>query len=106
MGKNLREIEYDELSELLQAYLDQGETESALNYCKKIGEAGNPHGYMFMGFIYEEGHGVVEINYKKALYCYEKAQELGADLSKDISRVKERINKLEMYIQTMNKKDF
>lgn len=106
MERNLREFEYDELSELIQEYLDQGETERALAYCKKIGQEGNPCGYMFMGFIYEEGHGVVEINYKKALHCYEKAQTLGVDLAMDIRRVQASINKLEAYIQANKKKDF
>lgn len=103
MGKNLRKIEFDKLSELLQGYLDKGETVKALEYCENLARANNPYGYVFMGFIYEEGHGVVGVNYRKALHCYEKAHELGIDTLDDIKRVQLFISKLETYIQTYKK---
>ena len=92
MGKALREIGYEELSEILQGYLDKGETHKALEYCEMIVSTGNAYGYMFMGFIYEEGHGPVEIDYKKALCCYEKANVLGCDVKEEIVRVKKVLN--------------
>lgn len=94
MGKKLKEIQYEELSEILQEYLDKGETKQALKYCEEVVQAGNPYGYMFMGFIYEEGHGVVEIDYKKALCCYEKASKQGCDVQDEIVHVRERLNKI------------
>ena len=97
MEKDLREIGYEELSEILQGYLDNGETKEALNYCERIASARNAYGYMFMGFIYEEGHGAVEADYKKALCCYEKANRLGCDMEVDIIRVKEILKKFKKY---------
>ena len=93
MGKDLSEMEYEELSEILQVYLDRGETRLALEYCEAVAQIGNAYGYMFMGFIYEEGHGVVEVDYKKALWCYKKADQKGCDMKEDIVRVKEKIKK-------------
>lgn len=99
MGKNLKEIEYEELSEILQEYLDKGETNQALEYCEAVALAGNSYGYMFMGFIYEEGHGSVEIDYKKALCCYEKAELLGCEVKADIVRVKEILNFIKNFVK-------
>ena len=94
MEKALKKIEYEELSEILQTYLDAGKTKQALEYCEAVIQEGNPYGYMFMGFIYEEGHGVVEPDYQKALYCYEEAEARGCDMHEDIVRVRELVNKL------------
>lgn len=66
-----------------------------MEYCEAVALEGNAYGYMFMGFIYEEGHGSVEADYKKALYCYEKANILGCDMLEEIVRVRERLNKIE-----------
>lgn len=99
MSKDLRNIGYEELSEILQGYLDKGETKQALEYCEAVALAGNAYGYMFMGFIYEEGHGSVEIDYKKALCCYEKAELLGGDVKADIVRVKEILNFLKNFVK-------
>ena len=55
----------------------------------------NPFGYLFMGFVYEEGHGQVAINLKKALYGYKKATHLGADATQDILRIKKFLQKAE-----------
>lgn len=86
-----KNIEYEELSELLQQYFDNGDTLGAIKYCKELARQKNPFGYLFMGFVYEEGHGPVAINRKKALYCYHKAQRLGADATQDIIRVKKSL---------------
>ena len=94
MYSGLKEIEYEALSEMLQGYLDKGETQRALEYCEAVAQAGNPYGYMFMGFIYEEGHGVIERDYKKALDCYEKANARGCDMQEDVVRVKEQLNRI------------
>ncbi|MBR6638676.1 MAG: hypothetical protein IKK96_07430 [Lachnospiraceae bacterium] len=92
MDKNKinKNIGYEELSELLQPYFDNGDTISAMEYCKELARQDNPFGYLFMGFVYEEGHGPVAINLRKALYCYQKAQRLGADAAQDIFRVKKK----------------
>lgn len=97
MRKDLKEIAYEELSEILQEYLDKGETKQALAYCETIASAGNAYGYMFMGFIYEEGHGSVEADYKKALCCYEKANSLGCDMEVEIVQLKKYLKKFENY---------
>lgn len=94
MRSNLGEIGYEELSEILQVYLDKGETRQALEYCEAAIAAGNPYGYMFMGFIYEEGHGVVGAEYKKALWCYKNAEQNGCDMQEDIARVKEQLHRI------------
>ena len=49
-----KEITYDELSELLQLYLDEGDVLSAVEYCNELIRVNNPYGYLFQGFIYEE----------------------------------------------------
>ena len=97
MDKNKinKNIGYEELSELLQPYFDNGDTLSAMEYCKKLAHLKNPFGYLFMGFVYEEGHGQVAINLKKALYCYKKATRLGADATQDILRIKKFLKKAE-----------
>lgn len=86
-----REITYDELSELLQAYLDSGDVLAAMEYCKALALENNPYGYLFQGFIYEEGSGSIVCDLDKALWCYEKAQELGMDVEKDIVLLKKRM---------------
>lgn len=83
-----KNIKYEELSELLQQYFDNGDTLGAIKYCKELARQGNPFGYLFIGFVYEEGHGPVAISLRKALYCYKKAQKLGAEAAQDITRVK------------------
>lgn len=86
-----RNIGYEELSELLQTFFDSGDTIGAMKYCKALARQKNPFGYLFMGFVYEEGHGPVAINLRKALYCYQKAWKLGvADAAQDIFRVKKK----------------
>ena len=94
MDKDLREIGFDELSEILQVYLDKGETYEALEYCKSVVLAGNAYGYMFMGFIYEEGHGYVEVDYEKALCYYEKASFFGCDVQDEMVRIKKILNRI------------
>ena len=94
MDKNKinKNIGYEELSELLQQYFDNGDTYSAMKYGKALARMKNPLGYLFMGFVYEEGHGPVAINLRKALYCYKKAYKLGvADSKQDIIRVKKNL---------------
>ncbi|MBQ6844816.1 MAG: sel1 repeat family protein [Agathobacter sp.] len=98
MGKILREIEYEELSEVLQNYLDKGETKEALEYCEVAAQAGNPYGYMFMAFIYEEGHGSVEIDYKKALCYYKEAERLGCEVKQDVVRLEQLLYRIEQRI--------
>ena len=88
-----KEIMYDELSELLQQYLDAGEVVSAMEYCNELVRVNNPYGYLFQGFIYEEGSGSIECDLEKALWCYEKAQEAGLDAAKDIEIMKKKCNK-------------
>ena len=98
MEKDLKKIDYETLSDILQKYLDEGKTEQALEYCEKVAQTGNPYGYEFMGFIYEEGHGCVRINYRKALSCYEKADALGIDMTEDIVRVRQNIYKMQQCV--------
>lgn len=86
-----KEITYDELSELLQQYLDRGDVLSAMEYCEQLMKENNPHGYLFQGFIYEEGSGEVVSDLEKALWCYERAQEYGMDLARDIELLKQRM---------------
>ena len=86
-----KNIEYEELSELLQQYFDNGDTLGAMKYCKELARQKNSLGYLFMGFVYEEGHGPVAINLRKALYCYQKAQKLGTETTQDIIRVKKNL---------------
>ena len=100
MRNNLEEIKYEELSEILQVYLDKGETKQALEYCKEVAQAKNPYGHMFMGFIYEEGHGAVEVDYERALRCYQKADMEGCDMQEDIARVKEQLKRIRKSIST------
>ncbi len=95
MEKRFNDVTYDELTSALLPYLDNGETIKALEYCKKVAENNNPYGYMFMGFIYEEGHGPIKIDYKKALICYEMAEEWGVDMSKEIMQVQKKLNALD-----------
>lgn len=93
-NKTNKNIGYEELSELLQPYFDSGDTIGAIKYCQALTRQKNPFGYLFMGFVYEEGHGQVAINLRKALYCYKKAQKLGAtDATQDIFRVKKNLQK-------------
>lgn len=86
-------ITYEELSELLQTYLDAGDVLVAMEYCEALKKANNPYGYLFQGFIYEEGSGSVVCNLEKALWCYEKAKEFGIDVEKDILLLKNKIQK-------------
>ena len=75
MEKSLKDIEYEELSEWLQSYLDKGETKCAIEMCERVARAGNRLGYLFMAFIYEEGHGEVSVDYEKAMQCYKQAEK-------------------------------
>ena len=99
MRKEQVESSYDELSYNLQTYLDAGCTKEALEYCQKIIDSGNPYGYMFMGGIYEEGHGAMLPNYAKALYCYEMAQKMGVDMIRDIALLKEKNERIKKNIK-------
>lgn len=86
-----KEITYDELSELLQQYLDAGDVLSAVEYCNELIRVNNPYGYLFQGFIYEEGSGEIVSDLEKALWCYEQAQRCGIEVEKDIVLLKKKM---------------
>lgn len=85
-----RDITYEELSELLQEYLDDGDALGAIGYCQMLAEENNAYGYLFQGFIYEEGSGEIACDLDKALWCYEKAQEAGLEVERDIWLLKKK----------------
>lgn len=86
-------ITYDELSELLQMYLDAGAVHAAMECCEALITENNPYGYLFQGFIYEEGSGSIACDLAKALWCYEKAKEFGIDVERDILLLKNKMQK-------------
>ena len=85
-----KEITYDELSELLQQYLDAGDALGAIRQCQELANRNNAYGYLFQALIFEEGSGSIASDLEKALWCYEKAQELGLDVKKDIDLMKKK----------------
>ncbi|CRF48327.1 hypothetical protein HHE02_16520 [Helicobacter heilmannii] len=66
----------DEYYKLAKSYDDSKDYGKSVFYWKKLIEMGDARGYNGMGYMYEDGHGVVK-DYAKALQYYQKAADMG-----------------------------